>query len=281
MIRSTGTLALTAAVATCATLWIHDAAAQSTAQPGAPWSDTWRFGASLYIYGPSIDADFSLPRRSGSGNVIVKTDDFFDSINGAFMGAFEANNGRWGVFTDYLYVDVSGSKSATRNFSIGGVDIPASVSGDLDVGIKGSAWTIAGEYRLQNTRESTVDLLFGARLLDIKPRTSYSLTGSLGSIPPANRSGSFEVKDSNWDAIIGVKSRYAFGDRLQWFVPLYADVGGGDSSLTYQLAAGIGYSFGWGDIVGMWRYVSYDMKSDDVIQDLTFNGPMLGVTFRW
>ena len=89
------------------------------------------------------------------------------------------------------------------------------------------------------------------------------------------------MKDSNWDAIIGVKSRHAFGDRLQWFVPLYADVGGGDSSLTYQLAAGIGYSFGWGDIVGMWRYVSYDMKSDDVIQDLTFNGPMLGVTFRW
>src|SRR5690349_20281032 len=206
MIRTSGTLALVSAVAMCATLWTHEAPAQTPAQPGAPWSNTWRFGASLYIYGPSIDADFSLPKRSGDGNVVVKTDDFFDSLNGAFMGAFEANNGRWGVFTDYLYVDVSGSKSATRDFSIGGLNIPASVNGDVDVGIKGSAWTIAGEYRLQNTRETTVDLLFGARLLDIKPRASYSLNGSLGSIPPASRSGSFEVKDSNWDAIVGVKS---------------------------------------------------------------------------
>jgi len=279
---STGTRTVLAALAACAMLG-QEAAAQTTPAPApAPWApDAWHFGATLYLYGPKIDADFSLPRRSGDGNLIVKTNDFFDSINGAFMGAFEANNGRWGIFTDYLYVDVSGSKSGTRDFSLGGINVPGSVTADLDVGIKGSAWTIAGEYRLQNTRESTVDLLFGARLLDIKPRASFNLNGSLGSIPPASRGGSFEVKDSNWDAIVGVKARYAFGDRLQWFVPLYADVGGGDSSLTWQAAAGIGYSFGWGDVVGMWRYVSYDMKSDDVIQDLTFNGPMVGVTFRW
>ena len=113
----------------------HEAVAQST----APWpTGTWRFAGTLYLYGPSLDADFSFPKRSGEGNVVVDASNLFDSLNGAFMGAFEANNGRWGVFTDFLYVDISGSKSATRDFSISSVDVPASVTADLDLGIKGS-----------------------------------------------------------------------------------------------------------------------------------------------
>ena len=266
-----------AVLAACTTLG-HEAAAQSP----TPWpAGTWRFAGTLYLYGPSIDASFAFPKRSGSGNIVVDAGDIFDDLNGAFMGAFEANNGQWGVFTDYLYVDVSGSKSGTRNFSIGGVDVPASVTADLDLGIKGSAWTIAGEWRLQSTREATVDVLLGARYLDVKPRLSFGLNGDVDSIPTASRGGSFEIKASNWDAIVGLKARYAFGDRLQWYVPLYADIGAGDSELTWQAAAGLGYSFGWGDVVGAWRYLRYDLKSDQAVQDLSFNGPMIGVTFRW
>jgi len=256
--------------------------APAAAQSPTPWrSGTWRFAGTLYLYGPSIDASFAFPKRSGTGNIVIDAGDIFDDLNGAFMGAFEANNGQWGVFTDYLYVDVSGSKSGTRNFSIGGVDVPASVTADLDLGIKGSAWTIAGEWRLQSTREATVDVLLGARYLDVKPRLSYGLNGDVNSIPTASRGGSFEIKASNWDAIVGLKARYAFGDRLQWYVPLYADIGAGDSELTWQAAAGLGYSFGWGDVVGAWRYLRYDLKSDQAVQDLSFNGPMIGVTFRW
>jgi len=256
--------------------------APAAAQSPTPWrAGTWRFAGTLYLYGPSIDASFAFPKRSGTGNIVVDAGDIFDDLNGAFMGAFEANNGQWGVFTDFLYVDVSGSKSGTRNFSIGGVDVPASVTADLDLGIKGSAWTIAGEWRLQSTREATVDVLLGARYLDVKPRLSYGLNGDVNSIPTASRGGSFEIKASNWDAIVGLKARYAFGDRLQWYVPLYADIGAGDSELTWQAAAGLGYSFGWGDVVGAWRYLRYDLKSDQAVQDLSFNGPMIGVTFRW
>ena len=266
-----------AALALC-TMLAHEAVAQST----VPWpTGNWRFAGTLYLYGPSIDADFSFPKRSGEGNVVVDASDLFDSLNGAFMGAFEANNGQWGVFTDFLYVDVSGSKSATRDFSISNVNVPASVTADLDLGIKGSAWTIAGEYRLQSTREATVDVLLGARYLDVEPKLSFGLHGDVASIPTASRGGSFEIHAKNWDAIVGVKARYAFGDRLQWYVPFYADVGAGDSKLTWQAAAGLGYSFGWGDVVGLWRYLRYEFESDQTIQDLAFNGPMIGVTFRW
>jgi len=219
-----------AALAVCTAVVSQEAAAQSP----PPWpTGTWRYAATLYLYGPSIDATLSFPRRSGSGNFVVDAGNVFDSLNGAFMGAFEANNGQWGLFTDFLYVDVSGSKSGTRDFSIGGVNVPGSVTANYDLGIKGSTWTIAGEYRLQSTREATIDLLFGTRYLDVRPRVSFGLNGDIASIPIASRGGSFEIKARNWDAIVGVKARYNFGDRLQWFVPLYGDIGGGESKLPY------------------------------------------------
>jgi len=265
------------AVLATTTFLAHEAAAQSP----APWpANDWRFGATLYIYGPQIDSNFTLPKRSGEGTVSVNTSDYFN-ISGAFMGAFEATNGRWGVFTDYLYVDVSGSKSGTRNFSIGQVDLPASVTGDVNVGVKGSAWSILGEYRLQSTRESTADLLFGARLLDVKPRASFRLNGELGTIPPASREGSFEVNESNWDAIIGVKGRIAFGPNREWFVPYYVDVGTGDSDLTWQAIAGLGYSFRWGDLIAGWRYLDYNFKSSAKIDNMNLSGPIIGAALRW
>ena len=45
--------------------------------------------------------------------------------------------------------------------------------------------------------------------------------------------------------------------------------------------AGIGYSFGWGDVLAAWRYLDYDMKSGETIESLNLNGPLIAVVFRW
>ena len=31
----------------------------------------------------------------------------------------------------------------------------------------------------------------------------------------------------------------------------------------------------------MWRHFAYEMKSGQGLQVLSFNGPMIGATFRW
>ena len=31
----------------------------------------------------------------------------------------------------------------------------------------------------------------------------------------------------------------------------------------------------------MWRYLAYDLKPGLSIEDLKFNGPLIGATFRW
>ena len=95
-------------------------------------------------------------------------------------------------------------------------------------------------------------------------------------------SGSKEVSASLWDAIIGVKGVAYPGAEKKWFVPYYADIGTGQSDLTWQVNAGIRYRYNWGAVVvASWRYLDYNLKSGEPIQSLTANGPLIGVNWQW
>ena len=48
-----------------------------------------------------------------------------------------------------------------------------------------------------------------------------------------------------------------------------------------QAAAGISYAFQWGELNALWRYLGYKAKSGKAISDVNFNGPQVGVVFRW
>lgn len=242
--------------------------------------DKWQFQAILYAYGPDIGGSTTFPERGGGGSVNVSNSTILDNLNFAFMGTLEAHKGRLGFFTDIMYLDVSGSKSQTRDFSIRDHDV-GGVTADLGLGIKGTVWTLAGSYGVSNDPSTTVDVLAGARLLDVKTDLSYNLSADVGPFAGPGRSGNSDVNSSYWDAIIGAKGRVIFGPNREWFVPYYADVGTGQSDLTWQIFGGLGYQFSWGSILGGWRYLDYKFKSDSKVQDLTFNGPMLGVMFSW
>ena len=149
----------------------------------------------------------------------------------------EARKGRWGLFTDFIYLDVSGDQNGTRSFTIGGREIPGSLSANLDLGIKGSLWTLAGEYLLVNDPAMTLYVLGGARMLDVKETLSYSLSADIGPFSGPGRSGMSEVKQTYWDAVIGVKGRFAFGERREWSVPFYADVGTGESDVSVHVTS--------------------------------------------
>ena len=242
--------------------------------------DKWQFQAILYGYFPSLGGTTSFPAGS-SGSIDVDSNQLLSNLNFTVMGTFEARRGKWGIFTDLIYLDVSGSSNGTRDFTVGHRDIPAGVSGNLALDLKGTLWTLAGEYRVASSPALDVDVLVGARLLDLQEKLSYSLTADVGPITGPGRSGSTEVDQSYWDAVVGVKGRYMFGERHEWFLPYYADVGAGQSDLTWQVFGGVGYSFSWGSVLAGWRYLDYKFASDSKVQDLTFNGPMVGVAFRW
>jgi hypothetical protein len=193
----------------------------------------------------------------------------------------EAQKGRWGAFTDVLYLNVGGSKSGTRDLTIGGVELPAGITANASLDIKGTVWTLAGNYRVLATPESSFDAFAGARLLSVKERLGWEFSANIGPIVGPGQAGSSEAKLDNWDGIVGVKGRFNFGPSREWFVPYYVDVGTGDSNLTWQAIGGIGYAFSWGEVVAAWRHLDYNFKSGKTIEGVNFDGPAIGVAFRW
>lgn len=240
----------------------------------------WDFAAAVYAYLPTISGQSTFPPSGGGSSVSVDADTILENLKMTFMGSLEASNGTWGVYSDLVYVDVGDSKTGTRDFSIGRVGIPAGTAANVDYDLKGWLWTLAGTYRVASTSTYKADLLAGARALDLRQKVRWNLAGNVGSIALPDRGGTREIDERQLDAIIGVKGRASFADG-KWFAPYYVDVGAGQSKFTWQALAGIGYSFGWCDVVTAWRYVDYEMKSGEPVEEVNFNGPAIAVVFRW
>jgi len=271
--KATGTgLALVAAAA----LTAIPTAAQ--AQSGSTQPEGWRTAVTLYGWFPSFGGESSFPTVGNPIN--VDADKVIDSLKFVFMGTLDVHNGRWGAFTDLVYMDVGGGKSNTRDFSIGTGGVPAGISADLNLDLKAWVWTLAGEYRVVSSPAMTMDVLAGARMLDVTQTLNYTLYGNVGGVNIPGRGRDIETSETNWDAVIGVKGRYAFGQNREWFVPYYLDVGTGESDLTWQGAVGLGYAFKWGEVLAMYRYLDYNLDGK-VIKDLNAGGPLVGVTFRF
>lgn len=252
------------------------ALAQFRAQDGQ-----WQYSGSIYGYLPSLGGKTSFPSPAGGSTVDVSTEQLLSSLEFAFMGTFRAHNGRWGVFSDLIYLKASADKAGSRDFTLGNTPISAGTSASLGLQVKGFVWTVAGEYRLHTDPTLSVDLLVGTRLFSLEQELRYSITGNLGPLAPAGRSGTVDAKATLWDAVVGAKGRVLLGPGSRWSVPFYVDAGTGESRLTWQAATGISYAYRWGDLSALWRYLDYEMKSGQYIQTFNFNGPMVGGTFRW
>jgi len=240
--------------------------------------DPWQFDATLYAWLPAIGGTTKFSPLGSGSSTDVTSSDVIDALKMAFMGTFGAKKGQWGVWTDLVYADLGGDKSGSRSFT-DALGVTTTASADASLDMKMWVWTAAGTYELAKSPENTTDLVFGARLLDVKQTLglSFSSSGPLGLAGNYSK----EVDASLWDAIIGVKGVAYLGADKKWFVPYYADIGTGQSDLTWQVNAGIGYRYNWGAIVASWRYLDYNMKSGDPIQTLTANGPLFGVNWQW
>jgi len=244
-------------------------------------ADGWRYQAALNVYLPDIGGRTTLPDTGTGSDATIDAETILENLKMTFMGTFEASRGGWGVFTDVLYMDIGDTRSQFRDISIGGVGLPAGAEARASYDLKGWVWTLGGVWKLSSDPASTFDVVAGARLLDIEQTLDWTVTGNVGTIPVPGRAGYSKVGLSNWDAIVGVKGRMAFGAGRQWFVPFYLDVGTGESDLTWQAVGGVGYSFGWGDVVASWRVIDYEMKSGKSVENLNFNGPSISAVFRW
>ena len=219
----------------------------------------WTFSLSPYLWAPAIET--SVETRWGSVGVDQNSRDVLSKLDLAFMGAFEARRGRWGLIADLFYADLSqrGDTPLGLLFSQARVEVQARA-------LSGYA-----AYRVHEDDRVAVDILAGLRV------SSLDLDLSLSpGLLPGQRVGMGET----WvDPLLGTRLRFAFTDR--WFATAFADIGGFGvgADQTWQIFASLGYQFNdrW-SMQGGWRHVSLSKPIEGRDVDLDFSGPLLGFT---
>ena len=221
----------------------------------------WNYRSTIYLWGANLTAN--LP---GTDNDPVPFYKLLDHLKMGFMGTFQARKDKWSFNLDVIYMDVQDKVS--RSF-----DIPQEGQVDLRVkaDLKGLVMTPNVGYAIVDSDKSRVELLGGLRYLDL------SLKANLKANDTVLLDG--KVSRGDWDGIIGVRATLFLNEK--WYLPLYGDIGTGDSDVTWQLGAGFGYRFDKVNVTVAYRYLKYefDSGSNAILDNLTMKGPALGFSF--
>lgn len=240
----------------------------------------WQFRATLYGFLPHIGGAVTFPTGTGR-DIDIDQQSLLDHLNFTFMGSLEAQKGRWGAFTDIVYMDVGGSRSRSRDFRIGRAGLPVGITANASLDVTAWVWTVAGSYRVLSTPRASLDVFAGTRLLDVQGDLDLQFDVKVGRRLGLRRNLSSTSGLQVWDGITGAKGRLDVGAPRGWFLPYYLDVGTGGSDVTWQGNAGVGYAFPRWEVVAAWRYLAYEFPSAERIDSLDFNGPSLGITVAW
>ena len=245
------------------------AQAQPTAAATGPG---WTFDTTLYLWGAAMDGSVragELPKTS----VDASFSDTLKHLEGGFMGAFEARNGRWGYIFDVIYMKLEASGAATRS---GPGPIGATATANAELEITQTAYAAALAYRIGSPRQP-LDVIGGVRYMKLAAEADIdaSLFGQAGTTTR-------RASESWWDPYIGLRTQLPLAER--WSVVAYADVGGFGvgSDFTWQALLGVDYEFSK-TIVGKagYRMLGVDYDKNGFAYDMFYSGLYLGAGFRF
>lgn len=229
---------------------------------GPGWAeDTWQVTPYAWVAG--FEGTVGAPGGGGGGG--GDRVDFGSLVDNIELGGGMLNVGwrqaRWTVFGDWTYARVT--SGSPTGLALTYTDAEAEVQGHIVQAFAGRDLLAGGDQHL--------DLFAGTRYYNLD--TTLSLFG--GVVPDIRLNGA----DTWFDAVAGLRWTRRFG--TAWESMLHADAGTGGSDLSWQLAASIGYRFGWGALVGGWRHLAADRQSGAYRLDVALSGPFVGASFRF
>ena len=229
----------------------------------------WQYEVTLYGWYSGIDGTLKFPGPRGvEEDLVVDASDILDNLEMTFMGSLEARYNRWSIITDVIYLHLG--DDATTTLTVGpDPGQPVNASADIDL----TSWVVNGgvSYDVIETDGGRLAVVGGVRYMAVDIDGTFSIGGPF----PVDKSESVDI----WNGIVGLRGYIQLNER--WYLPYYLDVGTGDSDFTWQMLAGVGYRFGWGDVRLGYRYLSIEQGDDELIEDLAISGPVIGVGFRF
>ena len=234
-------------------------------------SDEFRFSITPYLWlaGLSGNMDYANGKSVHSD---LSANKVLSNLSIGFMADGEVHYGRFGVMGNAIFAKLSSSasKSYLRDDAL-----TVSSTTDAWMGI----YTAAGTYTAYADPNWYVDVLAGARFLNLNSKTQLDL-----SINPIHYTGGKTLYSqlSSTDAVGGFKGRYRLVDS-NFYIPFYLDAGGGSSTakFTSQQALGVGYAFSYVDISLVYNNLYYSMNNDKASSYVNMSGPALAATFRF
>ena len=265
----------------------------------------WTYQVTPYLWAPSIKGSVTTLGRTADVDVsfvdLVEHSSIPKDLFG-LMGSFEARNGRFSIFTDFIYMkagtDVSGSRNFAREL------VAAGIAASIGLKFQQAIAEVAGTYEIARWGSGTIsngswtalDAVGGARLWWQKATINLDVATTIGLpiLPGLTFSGNRAVAgsgDVTWaDPLVGLRLRHQFTPGQQLVVS--GDVGGFGvgSRFSWQ---GIGaYSFDfaktqsatWSGMIG-YRALYADYSKGGGLTAYEFNvlqhGPMFGVGARF
>lgn len=226
------------------------------AGPANAQEQNWDYRATLYGWLPgmttAVDTRFGTIESNSSGSDVLEDLDF------VFMGTLAAQNGRWGITTDLLYVSLSDSK-----------DTPLALFGEGSVAVKATALSAYALYRLTLDPALNLDIGAGFRAFDLEVDVSLS-------------PGEAQNLGDSWiDPVIAARLEVPLDE--SWFLTGFADFGGtGGGDQTWQVFGSVGYAFSenWSAQAG-YRYMDISKEIDGREVSVDLGGPVIAMTYSF
>ena len=230
----------------------------------------WKHSLSIYGWLPSFDGTlkYTIPGDPNDPNDPDKEGEsgFVDKIDMVLMGSYEVRKDKWSFLADAIYFKMSDSQDVSW-------DVPLTnrtITAGSDQEFTALLISTYGGYNLMDTGSASLDIIGGVRYLSLELDISVYINQLNRSISP-----SAEL----YDGVVGLKGHVDISEN--WYVPYMFDVGAGDSDLTWQGQASIGYRFNWGDVLATYRYIHYEKDDLRLVTDLDLYGPKIGVAFHF
>ncbi len=232
-------------------------------------TDGFRYVLTPYMWMPGVSGPV-YHNNTKIGDLNMSNGQVLDSLSIGAMLNGTVYYERWGIMGNATYAKLR--PSGTSSYQQG-------VNVDTDTTFWLGIYTVAGTYTAYASDSVFLDVLAGARFLNLNVKTALK-----GTVAATGYSADTTVytQYNTTNPVAGVQGRIRMGES-QFFVPFYLDVSGASQNSTFnsQQILGIGYTYKNIDTLLVYNNVYYKMNKDNFSARLDMGGPAIATTFRF
>lgn len=234
-------------------------ATNSEAPPAA--GSGWTFSVTPYFWAAGLSGEtsqFGLPVVDMNASF----SDIIDNLDFAAMLMAEARNGRYSLFGDLIYTQLSSGRATPRGILATSVNVEASTFAGL----------LGAGYSVLEGPSGNLDVVAGMRVWSVNTDISFS---------GAFLDGVTRSDGATWvDGLVGIRGKYAFTPKF--YATGWGLVGAGGADIDWDVAGVIGYNINerFSATLG-YRALGVNYSSDGFLFDAVEQGPIAGLTINF